>query len=178
MVIKELKNPLTKKYFEFKNIVINQNFPLYFKNTGKPGDGDDFSRSYLSHDILHRPGASTHYIPEIRSNYFDIVVDILRDIFEYNDVKIHSFLRINLNCSLNWGGGLSCGIHVDHEFPHKNLLIYLNQSSGPTVVVNPKNNSEEYFHPKEDAIILFEGKHSAYQPNIGEKRFVLIVTFV
>ena len=115
---------------------------------------------------------------EIVSNYFDQAYRILLEILKYNDLHINYFLRINANITHNYGSGIACSPHYDHDFPHKNLLIYLNQASGPTVVINNENKTEEYFHPKEDAIITFEGKHYHYQPNVGERRIVLVATYL
>jgi hypothetical protein len=173
MIIKELKNPLTQQYYSFKNIISGTDFPWFYSTTTRY----ELATPYFAHPFVQSPEKNSP-IPKINYQYFDIVIQILKDIQICNDLNINCFLRICANYTFNWGGGFACDPHHDHKFPHKNLLIYLNQSSGPTVVINPENNSEEYFHPKEDSIILFEGMHYHYQPNVGEKRMVLVATYI
>ena len=173
MIIKVLRNPLPQQYYSLKNDILSSNFP-WFANTTTFGE---HAKSYFAHSVLRSP-KSLSPVSRINSEYFETAIQILNDIQICNDLTINCFLRIAVNCNFNFGGGFACDPHLDHKFPHKNLLIYLNQSSGATVVINEENNSEEYFHPKEDSIILFEGKHYHYQPNVGEKRIVLVATYI
>ena len=173
MTIKELKNPLTQEYLSLKKIIISFEIPWQYA-ISTSGDQGKF---YFSHRILTRPTEQL-LAPNITSNYFDLAIEVLSQIIKYNNLKVNSFMRINVNLTINHGGGPACDPHYDHTFPHKNLLIYLNQASGPTVSINSYDSTEEYFHPKEDAIITFEGEHYQYQPNIGEKRIVLVATYI
>ena len=61
--------------------------------------------------------------------------------------------------------------NIRGDFPHKNMLIYLNDSDGDTVCGNDR------YSPKEDAIIEFEGEHYHYLPS-KDKRVVLVVTYI
>jgi hypothetical protein len=174
MLIKELKNPLTEEYLSLKQTIFSNEFPWYAGNTT---DGlGAFATFFYSHTILLRPTISWPVSRPI-SDHVVVTTKILKEILNYNDIEINYFIRININDTFNSGGGLACDPHVDHDFPHKNLLIYLNNSSGPTVVIDPRTNQEEYFHPQEDVIITFEGKHCHYQPDIGKRRTVLIATY-
>jgi len=173
MIIKELINPLTEEYFTLKQNIFSSEFPWYIsKNTT-----GEYKKDTFSHGVVKRPKRNFH-VPLITSGHFDLINRVLMQIFEHNNLDVSVILRIAINLSINYGGGLACDPHHDHLFSHKNLLIYLNQASGPTVVINSENNSEEYFHPKEDAIVTFEGEHYHYQPNVGEKRVVLVATYI
>ena len=174
MMIKELKNPITEKYLAFKNLVFDNNFSWYTNTSTLK----EYGTIFYGHSLLERPCMDGFSVSRIRSDYFDDVLEILVEIAKYNNLHIHYFLRMHVNATHNYGGGFACDPHYDHIFPHKNLLIYLNQASGPTVVIDSENRTEEYFHPKEDAIITFEGKHYQYQPNVGERRIVLVATYV
>jgi len=173
MILKELKNPITEKYLELKKCILSRNFPWFYDVTTPLEEGIPF----FSHTVLARPTEQL-LAPKINSNYFDLAIEVLSQIIKYNNLEVNSFMRINANLVISHGGGVACDKHCDHMFPHKNLLIYLNQASGPTVSINSYDNIEEYFHPKEDAIITFEGEHYYYQPNIGEKRIVLVATYI
>ena len=61
--------------------------------------------------------------------------------------------------------------HLDHNFPHYNLLVYLTNSGGETFVEN------EVYSPKEDDVIIFTGKHYMKRPS-DDRRVVLIATIL
>ena len=61
--------------------------------------------------------------------------------------------------------------HMDHEFPHKNMLIYLTDAGGSTIVEG------EEFAPEEDDVIIFEGMHWHKLPK-KERRVVLVMTYI
>jgi len=172
MIIRELKNPLTKEYFCLKKIIFSKEFLWHIELST-----DNAGKLFFSHCVLARPEEKFR-VSKSNSNYFDTVIEILNQIIEYNNLKVNCFMRINFNFSFNQGGGPNCSPHYDHDFPHKNLLVYLNQATGPTVVINSEDETQEYFYPKEDAIITFEGKHYHYQPNIGNNRVVLVATYI
>ena len=58
--------------------------------------------------------------------------------------------------------------HIDHDFPHLNLLVYLS-GDGETIV------EDEKFFPQANNVILFTGKHYMKRPSVG-RRVVLIST--
>ena len=49
-------------------------------------------------------------------------------------------------------------LHVDHSFPHRNIIMYLTDAGGDTVV------NDEVYSPKEDGVIMFEGEHYHHFP--------------
>jgi len=173
MILKELKNPVTEKYLELKKYILSDKFPWFYDVTSPLEDGIPF----FSHTVLARP-EEEFPVPEVRSEIFNSSVIVLRDIFRYNNIHVNTLLRINVNYTFYFNGGTACPLHYDHPFQHKNLLIYLTNSHGPTVLINTKTKQEDYFHPQEDAIITFEGKHYHYQPKLGERRIVLVATYI
>lgn len=177
MIIRKLDNPFTEEYLNLKKIIFSDEFPWCVSSNTY----GNHKKDYFIHVVLKRPEYDPEYesYPQlVVSNYLNLVHKILYQIFKHNNLEVNFILRIGINLNINYGGGLACDPHVDHNFPHKNLLIYLNQSSGPTVVINSGNKTEEYFHPQEDVIIAFEGEHYHYQPNVGEKRVVLVATYI
>ena len=61
--------------------------------------------------------------------------------------------------------------HEDHEYPHKNMLIYLTDAGGSTFVEG------EEFAPEEDDVIIFEGIHWHELPK-QKRRVVLVMTYI
>lgn len=147
-------------------------FPWYLSDSTP-----NYPLIFFSHSILNRPEIDVP-CPTINSPYFDLVMSVLKTITNRNNIKVNCFFRININLTLNMGGGVFCDPHHDHDFYHKNIILYFNNcNGGATVVCNSEDNTEEYFYPKEDAIIQFEGLHYGYQPNVGEKKFILVATY-
>ncbi len=62
-------------------------------------------------------------------------------------------------------------IHVDHHCPHKNMLVYLTDAGGETIMEN------DFHDPEEDDAIIFEGYHTHNVPKT-KARIVLVATFV
>ena len=79
---------------------------------------------------------------------------------------------MNVNLTYPIPGVKQSPPHVDHPFPHKNMLIYLTDAGGKTVIGNDSHN------PREDDIIIFGGEeHFHYYPQ-QKNRIVLVVTYV
>lgn len=169
-MIKELINPKTKNYYLLKNQIFSPNFPWHFIETTIPNESSDYAASpYFSHAIV-RPPLNPNLFPSPYSSYAELCNSVLQEILEYNKLNINSILRINVNMTLPLSQKPTQP-HYDHSFEHQNLLIYLNNSDGPTIVENEK------CYPDEDKIIIFKGLHHHYLPSIG-KRIVLVTTFI
>ena len=80
---------------------------------------------------------------------------------------------MNANAVYPTEKNLPSPVHVDHEFPHKNLLIYLTDPQGGTTIVEGK----EYL-AKEYDVILFDGKPHCARPPSKDIRIVLVFTFL
>ena len=58
-----------------------------------------------------------------------------------NKIKYKEIFRISVNMTMNIGVERS-STHKDHEFPHKQLLIYLNDfEGGETVILNDNDTT-------------------------------------
>jgi hypothetical protein len=178
-MIEELKNPLTREYLAFKNEIFTTQFPWYWNEDSVINDNKNESVPFLGHSILQRPCDINEYFifPNPNSTYTQITNIILDQIFQHNKINLNCVFRINVNLTIPIPNADSTKIHVDHEFPHKNLLIYLNNSDGNTILCDENDNDIDLSGPKEDKIILFEGKHYHYLPS-KSRRVVLVCTFM
>ncbi len=86
-------------------------------------------------------------------------------------MKFDLFFRLSCNLVFPTKEVRKTTEHVDHEFFHKNILIYLSESDGDTMV------DGEIFSPQEDCGIIFTGKHCHYTPT-NKDRIVLVGTFI
>ena len=192
----QLNNPQTETYCQFKNYVLSGGFPWFWiedtlgldktsdtldsysdlteeqKKSGKFG-----TFSMFHHQFLKRPGTpdtqtnSRLFYPVSTEDDTKGINQLLCEIFQFNNIKLNVIYRIGANSVFPEKTIISSLPHVDHEFPHKNLLIYLTDSGGDTFVEG------EPFRPKEDNIISYEGMHWHETPK-DKRRVVLVVTYL
>ena len=180
--MKILKNPKLPNYNSLKDFVLGDSFPwfynehfVYKENTEhyiKSGEG--FSDiSFYTHSFLNRPkntGMGEKY-PTVNSPHTGKVSDVLNSIFIANNIEVNCIYRMNANLLHPSKTEKKTLIHVDHPFPHKNLLIYLTDSGGKTVC------GRDVHDPKEDDIITFEGEHYNFLPE-NTRRIVIVATYI
>jgi len=180
-MITELKNPLTEEYKNLKKLVISPYLPWFYLN--KTTDSKNKDISFFSHALLSRPvheidGRKFPAIPESNSDYFLKCYFILKEILDFNSVSFEVMYRMNINLTLHSELKESIA-HTDLNLPHKVVIIYLNAFSKGRTIVLGGDKQKFYSNPKEDAVIMFDGKLGHYQecPDIHEKRIVMVANF-
>ena len=161
-MIKVLENPITSNYLQFKDIVLSPSFPwLYSFSTKMP---------FYSHVFLDRPENNKFSKPQ--SDLLGLNLKVLDEIIEHNNLFDRCFfLRSNANAVHADIGEQFSEPHIDHRFPHFNLLVYLtNEGDGGETIVE-----DEKFFPQANNAILFTGEHYMKRPSVG-RRVVLIST--
>ena len=161
-MIKVLENPITSNYLKLKDFVLSSEFPwLYSYSTKMP---------FYSHVFLDRPENAKFSNPQ--SEFLGLNLKVLDEIIQHNNLfDRYFFLRSNANCVHSDSGEQFSEPHIDHRFPHFNLIVYLtNEGDGGETIVE-----DEKFHPQANNIILFKGKHHMKRPSVG-RRVVLIST--
>lgn len=188
-----LKNPKSEKYLALKQSILSDETPWrYVDQTIDPRllegentecsnfvDDDEYTDfSFLAYGVLRGPSISDHiYFPCITSERIVDYVQIIEEIFQANDINVNSIMRINVNCTTFLSEKYSLP-HVDHQFPHGNLLIYLTDFTEGEIKVY-KNSEWNVYKPHEDDIIMFSGLHCHRPPQkIGERRICIVVTFI
>jgi hypothetical protein len=123
MFFVEDKNFLTdeQKNFIEDHILGQRDFTYFFQPSSAEGDGC----AGLSHFAIRRPEQRTDKDEYYNSAYAIDLEKILRHFCKKNKININEILRIAVNLSFN-NGCKSCNIHLDHPYPHKQLLVYLN----------------------------------------------------
>tara|TARA_B100000287_G_scaffold116707_1_gene108710 strand:+ start:1276 stop:1770 length:495 start_codon:yes stop_codon:yes gene_type:complete len=163
-MIELLGNPLTQEYDDFKSLVLSDDFPWFIERNPK----DDFD--FYSHVFLERPYSDRRY-PAVTSQFMDLANVVMNQIIDYNNLAVNCILRLNANAVHPWYyNSQNTAPHVDHDFPHYNLLVYLTNAGGDT-------HCEGQVHePIEDDVILFEGEHCHRFP-LRDRRVVLVATY-
>ena len=171
-LITKLDNPLTPEYQQFKRAIKRDNF--IWGHTG--ADYTDGSNpAYFSHPFILRPDDGSHYPRSICDHTKD-VKRIVEHILAHNRIELQLIYRMNLNMTYAQDGNQQTPIHVDHEFKHQNLLIYLSthkEGDGGQLIVE-----DEEYYPTEDDVVMFDGlPHSTILPKKGF-RTALVTTFL
>lgn len=167
-MICELKNPNTVDYLNLKEYILSTSFQWAWDDATTHGENDF---PFLSHCVVRRPMETGYLYPVPESSLSPKFNYVIGQIIDYNNLDVNCILRINCNLTFPCGEGKKTPIHTDHPFPHKNLLIYLNDTDGDTIC------GDDAFSPKEDSIIMFEGEHYHYLPT-QHKRVIIVITFV
>ena len=187
-MIEVLKNPLTSNYYKLKEIILSDDFQweniISTMNVVSNTEGHIHMPVDI-HTFIPRPETTQEYNNtgslsrkigdaerESKSEYVDLCVTVMNEILDYSNLfGTYIFHRAAANRTYADEGIQLSEPHIDHNFPHNNLLVYLTSSGGETFVEGEK------FDPKEDDVIVFEGRHYMKRP-IKDKRIVLVATFM
>tara|TARA_R100001443_G_scaffold49944_1_gene62236 strand:+ start:922 stop:1470 length:549 start_codon:yes stop_codon:yes gene_type:complete len=182
-MITKLKNPITEEYKELKKFVFSDRIPWHYNatTTTKNSHLKKKDMEFFSHMLLGRPQHEDNRIavPYVSSAYFEKCYFILKEILDFNNIHFDVVYRMNLNLTLHSSIKESTP-HLDLNFPHKNIIIYLSSFKNGKTIVLDKNNKKMYSEAKEDNIIMFDGKLAHYHesPAIDDKRIVMVANFL
>ena len=171
-----LKNPKTDTYNKFKDLVLSNDFSWFRWSKTMEGESelqkghDDYP--FLSHKFLTRPLRSCLY-SEPNSQYIEPMEQVFREIADFNGLDPQVIYRMNANAVHPTEANLPSPNHVDHDFPHKNMIIYLTDPQGGSTIVEGK----EYL-AKEDDVLIFDSKSHCARPPRKDVRIVLVITFL
>ena len=177
----KLETQDTPEYSDFKKLVMSANFGWSYNSmaTGysKYVAGNGYSDlAFYSHSFLHGPSPSHGLYSKVNSEHIDLAEIFLDQIFSLNNLKVEVVYRINANAVHAVESNILTVPHNDHEFPHKNMLIYLTNTGGDTIVFD-EGGKKHHFTPVEDDIVVFEGLHCMVPPKSG-RRVVLVAPYL
>jgi len=161
----QLKNPRTSTYNEFKRAIkrIDFNWNYYPRSDEKANPG------MLSHTFIKRPEQIKY--PTVQCDGAKFAHDVVEEILNHNDIILDCIYRLNLNMVFPQAGNQQTPVHVDHPFPHDNILIYFS-NEGKTILDNDEHD------PKEDDVIIFPGVPHCHELPKNDMRIVLVATCV
>ena len=176
--IKKNDNFLSKDNIKFINeTVLSNTFPFYFANTIT--NCEDTNYFFLSHVVQNR--LEDYPLNEVMNspNYFYPTIDILNNFLKSINEKCNFFLRIAYNFTFN-NGNVKSQIHKDHEYKHKQIIIYLNDADpeSKTCIVDDNDKIIKEITPDKFKGICFNDvNHFHYFPKKGF-RVILIATYM
>jgi hypothetical protein len=170
---------LSKRNKNFiKHIFEDVKFPFYISpstKSKKNKDGSFVEDRTLCHVLLNRKEyrKKGEYANSI---YLNEAIDILNNFTKKTKIKYKEILRAAINFTYNNGYEFS-GLHVDHQYDHFQLLVYLNDCDPDSVTILQYKNKNIKIKPKKFKGIVFKKvPHMMKFPQKGE-RVILIITF-
>jgi|694.fasta_scaffold33071_10 hypothetical protein len=172
----EDENFLTNKQKLFINqMVLGDNFPYFLQSVSHIDGGD----SFMCHIALNRP-EERNKTDGINSPYYENFKEMLETFCKKNNIVLNEIFRIAVNLTYPIGKEDSL-IHIDHNFEHKQLIIYYNEpidKDSNTVILNKDGKTIlKEISPKKFKGVCFESNpHYLKYPKNGE-RVIGIFTF-
>jgi len=156
-----------EKHFINTEIINNKSFPFYWNENQVKDDNFPF----LSHVMKSRDSEL------INSNIFYFFQNILDNFCDKYNIKYSKILRSCIN--LTFANEKQIGtIHKDHDIPHKQLIIYLNNSDGNTYLYDDnKKLTKEIIYEQYKLICFDNCYHSAKFPK-SKRRLICVITFI
>jgi hypothetical protein len=182
-----LKNPKTDLYKQTKELIVGNSMIWHHEEKTTPNETDylhdletkeEYSNTpFFAHCVIER-SSDNFPCSKITSYLAENFIKCVKEILNYNDINFYNIYRMNVNMTYYVKNSLYTMPHVDHNFPHNNLLIYLDNVSGGEVKVY--NNGQWHIHnPEEDDVILFSGLHCHRTPQEPNQfRRAIVTTFI
>ena len=184
--MKRLSNPETINYTNFKKWATGSEclwsyIPSATPNYDDPTEieGEQRNLPFYTRTILKRPENEFRYprLEHSTSEEAHRVIEVLNEILDFNNIKMSSYLRISLNCVHPEKEIYNTLPHIDHSYPHGNIILYLTDAGGKTYVKNEETSKYEGYDPIENDAVLFSGKHFMQNP-LKKRRVILVSTIL
>jgi len=149
------------------NTVLSEHTPFYWLEESIKGEG----KPWLFHGLIIR---DTQKIVSPHANFF---ITIVKRFAHRHKIPCNVFFRGCINLTYPQAG--RSAPHVDHDFPHYQFLMHLNQSDGgSTFILNSKNKVIKTIKPKQFKAFGFKGGplHCMDFPKTG-RRVLVVLTF-
>ena len=157
------------------NLILETKASFVFKINSTPKfKKKDF---YFEHCIIERKEKINNK-DRYKSVHCQNFLRVFSYIFSKFKIKEAEIYRAAINLTVN-NSTKKCPIHYDHDYEHKQILIYLNDcdENAKTVILNKKNKKLKEITPKKNKGILFDYlPHYHFFPTKGY-RLVLVITF-
>tara|TARA_R110000803_G_scaffold146_1_gene583 strand:+ start:1524 stop:2108 length:585 start_codon:yes stop_codon:yes gene_type:complete len=131
------KNFLNKKELNIvNNEILKQDFPWYTNDAFANNSALTTKFPLLSHTLIKRCDDGQEPVPN--SDYYSLFKEIVKRFCKKHKIKFNKFTRASLNLTFCNTKHPFISPHSDHFFKHNLLIIYLNNSSGNTLIFDRK----------------------------------------
>ena len=169
----------------FDEIVASEDI-AYYKH--KTTNEESAQYNFFGHNIMSRL-EQTNFIPSPQSPLFFDTFRYVHELCLSKNIPMRGLGRASVNINYSDDTKYMGAIHVDHDFHHLQILTYLNDSDGETILFDKRFDGNNNFiedgdypilakiTPKKGRILVFDGSlyHTATPPSKG-LRMVLVST--
>ena len=150
--------------------LLGYNYP-WFYHYSDTDDSDGFP--FMCHTLMHRDPTNMPVQGKVNSDsypFFQTIFDRL--------CPGRTVLRAALNLTFH-NPAQHGNIHVDHEFDHHNLVIYLNHTDAGTLLFDDEHTLTDRIPAAYNTAVQFAGlKHAQELCAPGETRLVAVFTYL
>ena len=176
-MVKEINNIISKKNINMLLTAIDtQKFPFYLAKGKNKNEHPQLP--FLYHQILKRPEDKISTDLVWNTPYAQLFLSIFQDFCKKVKIKKTQLYRACLNLTFAVETK-KCKPHRDHEYPYRQVIIYLNNADpeAKTIILNKNNKITNQISPKKNKGVMFDSSfHYHIFPKFGY-RIVLIYTF-
>ena len=162
-----------KKFID--EIILSDEFPYFLNTNAVRGDNN----SFLSHTIIKRPEERKKDEPLYNSYFANKSIEIFKSFIVKNKINCEELLRCAVNLTYKTHDK-KCPVHTDHGYPHRQLLIYLNDCKDKEAKTVLLDNTGKILHkiaPEQYKGVCFNScPHYMIFPK-KDIRVVLVYTF-
>jgi len=175
MLFIEGKCLLTTTHLDFLHNVIDFNFPWFFQ---REKNLDESAFYFLVHTLMHRNPDKLPITGSINSPFYDTCIDIFKNFCAEHNVEVNTIFRAAFNSTLH-SPYRRTRIHTDHDFEHKNFILYVNEfTQGQTCIFDKDHNLVKQVEPELHKAVIFSGEPHAHNfCSLNERRIILVITF-
>lgn len=171
---------------------------IYYKIENTKPAGYPNNISFFSHEVQSRINVDTK-IPEPKSELYTPICKTIFRLMETLGIEYDEIARININNTINCGNTsssdlIACDPHIDHSFRTVQVIFYMNDSDGDTIIYNKKSHFEidceitisedqevlTRITPQKGKILVFDGSyyHTHYLPSHGYRSIIVVSVIV
>ena len=186
-LITESKSFLSdEEIHEIKQTILGDNFAWYYQPSSTSTKFPFFSH------VLIRRYDHIKGEPEFSSYIAPYILNIFKRFVDEHSIKVDKVTRASLNLTYYHGKYENGDPHVDHDFPHKIFMLYLNDTSGDTLIFDKVYDGKKYaldvtkkldvlkrIKPEYGKAVCWDGKyyHAAAFCKPMQRRIVAVITF-
>jgi hypothetical protein len=166
-----IENVLTEQELEAVNrVVLGYDYPWFYH----PSDTHDSQGlPFMCHTLMHRHDSYTPVEGNVNSESYQFFKSIFDRLCPEKTV-----LRASLNLTFH-NPAQHGSIHLDHEFEHHNLIIYLSHTSAGTLLFDENHKQIDRIPSDYNTAAIFQGQHHAQELCApGETRLVAVFTYI
>jgi len=169
--MKIYKKIITKKQEDFLNDIFKyEKTPFYLATYAVKENDQGY---HFVHHAIHRDNPNVDN-SELAQNLRNFLFELAPKL----KIKYTKIYRCALNITFYNGFVNKCLTHEDHPFDHKQILIYLNDSDGETVILDKKGIKEiKKIKPEAFKILVMDRRnHYQFFPTKGIRKVLIYTT--